>query len=375
VSLSERLHNQHLTKHGGNAKQLAQELGIEVRDIIDFSSNINPYGPPASVIKAARQALANINEYPEQDGESLAESIAGKLDIPPDSVVVGNGAIELISLVPQVFKPARAFLIVPSFTEYEIALLKTGIEIEYCSAFSRESVYRTLRNVVLRNGFYHTEANMVLLGNPNNPCGYRLSKNELLAFIDATPHTMWVIDEAFIEFTKDADKNSLIVEAQERCNIVIIRSLTKTFSIPGLRLGYLVSSLENAGRIKEAKFPWSVNTVALAAGRAAIGDEAFVAESTAKLSHEAQRVFNELSQIEDLTPFMPEANFIFVRIENGGVTSQVLQRQLLRKGLAVRDCSTFTGLDERYFRIAVKLPEENDKLIAALREYYLGTVR
>lgn len=349
-----------LKRHGGNVRLLANKLGISADDLVDFSSNINPYGPPGSVSRAVKRAINNISDYPEQEAESLIGEIANHLEIDETNIVAGNGTIELIYMLPRVLKSNRVLLPVPSFTEYELSLYRAGAKIVYKNAFTESAVAKVIKKPL-------GNIDMVVIGNPNNPCGYLIEKSALLKAIDNNPECMWVLDEAFIDFTEDGSKNSLIKEAASRDNLVVLRSLTKIFGIAGLRLGYMVAPAKMAEKIREAKYPWSVNSVAIAAGIAALKDKSFVSKSVSSISKEAERFYDELLKVDGLYPFKPSANYILVRIEKA-VTSVKLQEMLLRRRFVIRDCSSYTGMDDRHFRVAVKLPEDNQRLIGALRE-------
>ncbi len=348
-----------LKKHGGNTRLLARSLGLEAVDLVDFSSNINPYGPSRKVLNAIKNTLGSIGEYPDQEAETFAAAVAENLRIRPENIVAGNGTIELIYLIPRALGAKKALLPVPSFTEYELSLVKAGTRVVYNSALSADHLVETLSNTM-------AGVDLVIIGNPNNPCGYKIEKHDLLDAVDSNPDTTWVIDEAFIDFVPDGMDTTLVHEASHRNNLIVLRSLTKIFSIAGLRLGYLVTGPQTAHTIREEKYPWSINSLAIAAGKAALDDKGFVTNSVNKLAREAQRFYAGLSGIDDLTPFKPAANYILVRIE-AQITSPDLQKALLTRGYAIRDCSSYTGMDNTYFRVAVKRPEDNDKLLDALR--------
>lgn len=351
-----------LKKHGGNTRLLARSLGIEDGDIIDFSSNINPYGPPPAVINAIRNALDRIGEYPEQEAETFAADVAAELGVDPGNVVAGNGSIELIYLIPRVMNAKKALLIVPSFTEYELSLIQAGTAVDYKQAFTSVKAIEAISNL-------QAGVDIVMAGNPNNPCGYKLKKSDLLKAVNNNPDTTWVIDEAFIDFTFDCADTTLVREAAERDNLIVLRSLTKIYSIAGLRLGYLVASPAIAKKLRDEKYSWSVNSLAIEAGIAALRDEKFVMDSVAKLSGEAHRFYFELAKIDGLTPFEPAANYILVKIE-APITSADMQKALLGRGIAIRDCSTYTGMDDKHFRVAVKRPEDNGRLLDELKTIF-----
>jgi threonine-phosphate decarboxylase len=352
-----------LSEHGGNVKRLAERLGIDGGDLVDFSSNINPYGPPESVIAAVRRAVEGISEYPEQQAESFVAAAADALGVDPENIVASNGSIELIYLIPQVWDVKRALLLVPSFTEYERALKKTGAVIAYEKALDGATALERLEEA-------SRAADMAIIGNPNNPCGYAVGRSDLLKLIDERPGCLWVIDEAFVDFVEAPERASLANDAIARENVVVLRSLTKLYSIAGLRLGYMIASSGLAQRVRTEKHPWSVNNIALEAGIAALGAGDFAASSVSALAAEARRLYAEISGIAGLKAYEPSANYMLVEIEDNArsMTSAKLQVEMLRRGIAIRDGGSYTGLDERYFRVAVKRPQDNDRLLMALRD-------
>ncbi|MDP2211053.1 MAG: threonine-phosphate decarboxylase CobD [Candidatus Aquicultor sp.] len=352
-----------LSEHGGNVRRLAERLGIDGGELVDFSSNINPYGPPESVIAAVRRAVEAISEYPEQQAESFVAAAADALRVDPANIVASNGSIELIYLIPQAWDVKRALLLVPSFTEYELALKKTGAGIVYEKALDAATALERLEDA-------SREADMAIIGNPNNPCGYAIGRSDLLELIDDRPSCLWVIDEAFVDFVEAREQASLANDAVARENVVVLRSLTKMYGIAGLRLGYMIASSGLARKVRADKHPWSVNNIALEAGIAALGAGDFAASSAASLAAEARRLYLEISGIAGLKAYESSANYMLVEIEDRtwSMTSAKLQVEMLRRGIAIRDCGSYTGLDERYFRVAVKRPQDNDRLVAALRD-------
>lgn len=352
-----------LNEHGGNVKRLAERLGIDGGDLVDFSSNINPYGPPESVLEAVRRAVEKISEYPEQQAESFVAAAAEALRVDPANIVASNGSIELIYLIPQAWDAKRALLLVPSFTEYELVLKKTGAVIIYEKALDGATALGRLEEA-------SRKVDMAIIGNPNNPCGYAIGRDDLLKLIDERPGCLWVIDEAFVDFVEAPERATLANDTIARENVVVLRSLTKMYSIAGLRLGYMVASAGLAQKVRAEKHPWSVNNIALEAGIAALGTADFAVSSAASLATEARRMHAEISGIAGLKAYKPSANYMLVEIEESGrsMTSAVLQVEMLRRGIAIRDCGSYTGLDGRYFRVAVKRPEDNDRLLAALKD-------
>ena len=208
---------------------------------------------------------------------------------------------------------------------------------------------------------------MVFLCNPNNPTGQLTRKEDIIELVNDNPKRLIVIDEAFMDFVEDDEKYSVIKDAPLMDNLIVVRSLTKFYGFPGLRLGYLVANETIVNKLMRYKEPWTVNTIAQVAGMAAINDEEFAANTRQYVSGEKDFLYDGLTMIKGIQPFKPTVNFILVRIEDRGITSSEVQNLLLKNNILIRNCSNFVGLDEKYFRVAVKTREENQKLLSALK--------
>jgi threonine-phosphate decarboxylase len=181
------------------------------------------------------------------------------------------------------------------------------------------------------------------------------------------PDITFVADEAFIDFVDEPEKYSVINETGTMRNLIVVRSLTKFYGFPGLRIGYLVAHVDLVRKMMEYKEPWSVNALAQYAALAALEDKEFISRSREFMFKERLYLFNELSSIQGLSPYKPTANYIFVKINLDGLVSSLLREQLLEHGIAIRDCSNFIGLNDNYFRIAVRTREENTMLVSTLK--------
>ncbi|MBT6050778.1 MAG: aminotransferase class I/II-fold pyridoxal phosphate-dependent enzyme, partial [Candidatus Scalindua sp.] len=208
---------------------------------------------------------------------------------------------------------------------------------------------------------------MVFLCNPNNPTGQLTRKEDIIKLVNDNPNRLIVIDEAFMDFVEDYEKFSVIKDAPLMDNLIVVRSLTKFYAFPGLRLGYLVTNESIVNKLMRYKEPWTVNTIAQVAGIAAINDKEFAANTRQYVSGEKAFLYDGLTNIKSIHPFQPTVNFILVRIEDIRVTSSEIQNRLLKNNILIRNCSNFVGLDEKYFRVAVKTREGNMKLLSALK--------
>lgn len=320
--------------------------------VLDFSASINPLGPPRSVLRALRRELPAIARYPDPACRDLVQRLAEQHRVEPDQVVVGNGSNELIHAVARTFRPRRVAIAEPTYTEYLRASQLVGADVDHWLAAGE---YFDL------DPFDPEGADLVWLCNPNNPTGRLWPTGALLPWIEGHRHTLFVVDEAFLSFRVDEAEHSAIPLLERVPNLVVVRSLTKVYALPGLRLGYAVASPARAAHVREQLAPWSVNALAQIAGRAALEDDGFLRQTRAWLPAEREtlaRWLNGLACDLEVTP--SGACFLLLRLR--GVTSAWLTRALLRRGIAVRDASNFVGLDDHYVRVAVRLPEENRRL-------------
>ena len=347
--------------HGGNVEEIARKYDLREEEIIDFSANINPLGPPSKVIKALKENLDKIARYPDPEAIDLREELSKYLKINPENIIVGNGAIELIHLICRVLKPEKSLIVVPAFSEYESALKSVGCKTHFFPLKSRdnlrldiEELSRNLKNI-----------DLLFLCNPNNPAGQLINKADMLKIADITRKRgiFLVIDEVFMDFVEDEKEETLIQEAIKRNNLFVIRSLTKFFALPGIRIGYGIGNKRLLKKLKIHKEYWSVNALAQIAGIAALKDKEYVKKTKELISKERKFLYHKLSKINGLRPYSSVANFIFCRLTTNRVNSTIIRKKLIQKNILIRDCSSFRSLNNRYIRIAVRTHRENLHLI------------
>jgi threonine-phosphate decarboxylase len=340
--------------HGAHGEAVSRSLRVRVEDLLDFSQNINPFGPPPEALEAARRALfEESGRYPDLEYENLREGLARYLDVPPENLVPTNGGAEALFLAAGAAGAGGALILEPTFSEYAAAARASG----------REVVRRLARRS--EDGFLFDHAalgdlrgiSVVFLCNPNNPTGDSLDPGEVLGIAERVREAgaLLVVDEAFADFTPGISVGGMVGEG-----LWVARSFTKFFAIPGLRLGCLLC--DDAERVRRLQPSWPVNAVAAAAGIAAVGDEGFSAVSVAEVSRLRGDLYRALDDLPGLQPFPGTANFLLVRGPEG------LAGRLTHRGLLVRGCGPFMGLSPGYFRVAVRGEAENGRLISALRE-------
>jgi threonine-phosphate decarboxylase len=341
--------------------------GAAPSGVLDFSASLNPLGPPPQALAAYHHAAALIAHYPSPYPSELAARLAARHRVEPDNVVVGNGSTQLIHLLARTLRPRRPFVAIPTFSEIANAMIVAGVAPSAMPARRERGFAIEIEQAdhALEQG-----ADGIFIGRPNSPSGAMLSIGDAAEIATrCSRHGCWcVFDEAFIDFA--GEDHSLIRVAAEDPRLIVLRSLTKMFVIPGLRLGYLVASRDVAHRLREAVEPWSVNIAAERVGDACLDvAEEFAARSRALIETERAHLCYGLASIERLHAFASTANFLMLEVaENGRATS--FARHMLSRGIAVRDLRDLPGCGPGMYRVAVRLREENDQLVAAARTYF-----
>jgi threonine-phosphate decarboxylase len=348
--------------HGGNIQEVCSTYGLEPGSLLDFSANINPLGYPPSLPEALMEGLPSILHYPDLNCTNLRRAIAKKTRHNEEEVLIGNGSTEFIYLIARAFRPSRGLVFEPTYSDYSRALSLVGAEVEKLVSTEVVSFRPDLGNPNLKR----RQPQIVFLCNPNNPTGNLIEKEEILALAEALPQCLVVVDEAFMDFVDEPPRYTTLPEAGKVKNLIVLHSMTKFFGFPGLRLGYAVAHPEVIARIEGCKEPWAVNALAQLAGEAALADEDFIFRSRQYAGTEKSFLYRELTLLGGISPIPPTVNFITSKITQEGLTSTELKEALLRKGLLIRDCSNFTGLNNKYFRVAVRRREENLLLLKAL---------
>ncbi len=353
--------------HGGDLEKAAVRFGRLAQDMIDFSANINYMGPPPGVREAVLNSISRVDSYPEIDSASLNKAIGAFYGIDPRELLCGNGASELIYALTQALSPQAILIPSPTFSEYEGATLGIGVQAEFMYFAEGDDFYPDIAAIIARL----PQDGLLFLCNPNNPTGILTAKKDLVTIIEgaAAKKTCVVLDESFMDFVQGEEEWSLLQEENMHSNLIIIRSLTKFFALPGLRLGFLRAPSSLKEKVALSLPPWNVNVFAQEAGKAL-----FQADTISKrrdiLCLEKEYIFEEMKKIEGLHPYPPGANYIFCRVLKGPKNPE-LQEILGKMGVYIRDCSSFRGLDGRYFRVAVKSRRDNDVLLEFLRKIFL----
>jgi len=350
--------------HGGNVYKAAQEQRVPVEQIIDFSASINPLGPPAAVLRAIRSALKQIVHYPDPDCRQLRHELAQRCGLDPDMILVGNGSSELIHLLPRALRIRSALIIGPTFEEYARALLQAGSVVQYIHAQREQRFRPPLQAVLERLSAKRSKFDAVFLCNPNNPTGQVMNRRALgmLAEVVVRQQGWLIVDEAFIDYCHEQSVVSLL---NEHPRMVVLRSLTKFYAMPGLRIGYLLGTSKVLGLVKERQPPWSVNSLAQEASCAGLQDEVYAKKSRVFMENERSCFVRGLRSLSGLQVYSSAANFILIGLPAWTSAGEVTDRLDFER-LLVRDCSTLPGLTAQMIRVAIRTAKENQRLLTAL---------
>ena len=327
---------------------------------MDFSANVNPLGTPPEVTEAVRRAALTLSAYPDPYCTALREKLALRHGVSPDDIICGNGAAELIFQLTAALRVKKALLPVPSFSEYEAALRASGCESEFYS-LTRESGFAVTEDI-LRH--IDEDTDIVMLCSPNNPTGRAVERELLIKLLGRCRETgTWLfLDECFTELCTGESALSMIPELREGDRVFILRAFTKLYGMAGARLGYAVCrNSDMLRRMSEISQPWNISSLAQAAGEAALGCTEFAERTIALITEEKKYLLSQLEAL-GIKALPGEANFLMLSGEPG------LALALLERGILIRRCGNYRGLDEGDCRIAVKTHGENERLIAALRE-------
>ena len=351
--------------HGGNVGEISRRYGIEEDKIIDFSASINPFGYPPGLKETIIEEFDSILNYPDIDSVELVSRLSQYHDIGGDHIIVGNGSTEFMYSIPLTFKPQKALIVTPAFSEYEKGLRLASTKVSYFQTDEKEDFCLNIARLCKRlsEGF-----DIVYFCNPANPTGVLTPKDELCRVIACADKTgvLAVIDEAFIDFVEE---ESVKKEILRFSNMIVLRSMTKFFGIPGLRVGYVIASAPCIAKIREIKPPWTVNWPGQKAAAKALVNGDYISETRQYISTERKFLRNALNEITGLSAFKSAANFLLVFMDSRiGLSSTELRDRLAREGILIRDCITFDGMGDRYFRVAVKKHKQNTILIEKLKE-------
>jgi threonine-phosphate decarboxylase len=357
--------------HGGNIHRIQRNHGLKRADVLDFSSNINPLGVAESVRKALIDNIEGVIHYPDPDYAELRSALGSYNRMDAADIIVGNGSIELLFLAARILVPHKALIVGPTFMEYERAVAQARGHVSYFRLMEEDNfaLHADPLYEELRNGY-----DLLVLCNPNNPTGCFVEPDLMHDIIRRAMNLdiFIILDEAFIEFVEGGLSVSMAPLASSCENLLILRSLTKFFALPGLRLGYgITGSSHFMEKLLAAKEPWTVNSLAECAGRAIVSDSEYSRRTREWLRQEREFIFGELSTCSSLKCYPTQANFVLLQMK-GEISAAEVREALIGQGIVIRDASNFTFLDQRFIRIAIKDRQSNARLTRELKRALEG---
>lgn len=354
--------------HGGNIYKIERDLGIPREALIDYSANINPLGVPALLKNNIIKEIDSLVNYPDPDYKDLKSAIADFYQVCEEDILLGNGAAEIIHSCIRRIQPKKAVILQPSFSEYEAALAIVGTELKELY-LREENEFRIEVEEIIRE--IDDTIDLVILCNPNNPTSTLIARDDLIKILShcSDNNTFVLIDEAFMDFIDEEGSISLIGDYDKYKNLIIVRAFTKFFGIPGLRLGFGVTSNKSLlKKLKESGLPWNLNTFAGGFGIMLKANNDYITETYKWMREEPLRFATELKSIKKLRVFHPRANFILIKILEDNLNTGILKNRLLEYRILIRECCNFKGLNNKFFRIAIKDNNTNMYFLKALKE-------
>jgi threonine-phosphate decarboxylase len=347
--------------HGGDIYAAARITARSLGRITDFSASINPLGPSPRAVRAVVSALPQTAHYPDPACFILREALAKKHALSLDHFAIGNGSTEFIHLLPFAFRWDTVLVVGPTFSEYARAVQVRGGRILYLNAHRGDGYRPPIQRAIDIIKGSRRRIDAVILCNPNSPTGQSVERDAACALVETMErHQGWaLIDETFIEY---CEPRSIMSMLDRYSHLLVLRSFTKFFALPGLRVGYVAGAPKMIERIRSAQAPWSVNTLAQVAALASLQDKGYIARSLRMMTQERPRLIDTLRSIPGMTVYPSEANFLLGEVPLPHPASK-LTESLRQHGLLIRDCSSVRGLTKQTIRIAVRTAPENRRLV------------
>nr|WP_041276455.1 threonine-phosphate decarboxylase CobD [Desulfosporosinus acidiphilus] len=354
--------------HGGNLRKAQENFGQ--REFVDLSANINPFGPPQGVWDCLKESLKEIVSYPDPECLALRTTLAGQLGLPLEEIMVGNGAGELIFTIVNALKPRKVAIPLPTFSEYERAAYSVGAQVSYIPLgaegwngyhFSEEQWKEYLR-----------ECDLLFLCSPHNPTGSILQEKtfESILKLSSEMGCKILFDESFFDFLPEGQYKSARSYLTRHKHLIVLYSLTKFYSIPGLRLGAAYASRSMLDRFEGYRDPWSVNVLAQKAGISALMDQSYSRDVRHKIEESRSYFYQQFESLgfTQLKLLPTTVNFSLLEILDSSISKLI--QYLGERGILVRDCRNFAGLEGNFIRVAIKDISAMKKLLEALKAFY-----
>ncbi|MDD3173254.1 MAG: histidinol-phosphate transaminase [Herbinix sp.] len=359
-------HSDHF--HGSDLETIEKVYGIKRSDIVSFSANVNPLGISPKLKSTLSEQIDAIMSYPDREYTQLRKRIADYLHTDFENIIVGNGSTELISLFIQIKHPKKALIIGPTYSEYEREVSLGGGTTRYYRLEEEQNFILDIRKLEVE---LTADVDLLVICNPNNPTSTAISRNDMRKILDICKQKgiFVMVDETYVEFAEDVYKITSVPLTGYYNNIIILRGISKFFAAPGLRLGYAIcGNVDLLKEINQRKNPWTINSLAAIAGEIMFSDENYIKDTRNLIAEERDRICKILDTCKNVRYYEPTANFILIKILKDDITSMDLFEAAIKKGLMIRDCSTFPFLNNKFIRICFMTPAANDALLNVILE-------
>ncbi|MGD0450166.1 MAG: histidinol-phosphate transaminase [Candidatus Bathyarchaeia archaeon] len=371
--MSDNCKARRFVSHGGDIWGFSRKYNVPIEEVLEFSGPINFLGPSPKAVEAVKQNAKFIKFYPDPNPVEFKTEVAKYVGhgVDEENIVLGNGSIELIYAITEILpRGFKALIPVPSFSEYEKAAIRVGgeavfVQLPESYALETEKIKRAVS----------VDTKILCICNPHSPSGTLYSKETLVDLLDFChkKNVIFSVDENYIEFAEKGQETTLAGLVKDYANLFVIRSVTKFYGMAGIRLGYGIAAPNLVEKLENVRIPWSINSLASCATLAAFNDADFIENTKRTISKERAELAKNLSEIECLQVYPSVTNFLLIRITNRKITSTKLKELLSKEHMLIRDCCTFVGLDDSYFRVTVRSAKDNAKLVHSIKQI-LGKV-
>jgi threonine-phosphate decarboxylase len=365
--LSSTCKKRRFVSHGGDIWGFSRKYNIPLEEVLEFSGPINYLGPSPKAVEAVKQNAKLIRYYPDPNPVEFKEEIAKYVGhgIGEENLLLGNGSIELIYLITEILpRGFKAVIPVPSFSEYEKAALRVGGEpvfVQLPEDFALET--DKIKKAVTE------DTKIMCVCNPHSPSGTLYSREKLLDLVEFCKERdiIFSVDENYIEFADQSLQNTLAGMVKDYENLFVIRSVTKFYGMAGIRFGYGIAAQALIDKLENMRLPWSINGLACQVTLAALNDREFIETTKQTIAKNREALAKSLSEIESLQVYPSVTNFLLVKIQNRKLTSTMLKELLAKEHILIRDCCTFMGMDDSFFRVTVRSAKDNHQLTETIK--------
>lgn len=356
--------------HGSDLEKIESVYNINKYDIINFSGNVNPLGVSKNLLELLSKNVNVIGMYPDRAYTKLRKKLAKYIDVNYENIIVGNGSTELISIFINIIKPTKALIVGPTYSEYEREISIGGGSSNYYP-LKEELDFKIDIKDLLSN--ITDDMDLLVICNPNNPTSTSIYSEDIKCILEYCheKNIYVMVDETYIEFTKEMDKITSVGLTNSYDNLFITRGVSKFYASPGLRLGYGICGNKTImEKINNLKNPWTINSLASFAGEVMFEDEEYIKMTKDFIEQERNRIYKKLDSWKDIKVYPPTANFILIKILRDDIDSQQLFETLIQKKIMIRDASTFPFLNSQFFRFCFMNKEQNDFILDELSKIF-----